>query len=313
MLWQGTLENSSGEVVERSAGPAARRVVSFYERALPGFFRSARDAAAASIHLGFWDGKTHTHREAALNATRALASEVAVKPGERVLDAGCGVGSSAVLLAREFGAKVVGVNLSASQIYHARRLAHRESLSRLLSFERRDFVATDLPDESFDVVWAVESVCHAADKGAFLEEAWRLLKPGGRIVVADLFRSAEAFGNEEERLLKLWLSGWALPDLFTGEGFAETARRAGFEETRVRDATAEVWPSLRNLQHRALLGLPAARALRILGLCDESRLAPVRSGMLQFEALGRGLWFYGIFTAAKSRLHNGTPISKEDP
>lgn len=67
MYWQGTLEKSNGEVVGRRAGspplaPAARRVVSFYEKALPGFFGSARDPASAAIHLGFWDGKTHTRR-----------------------------------------------------------------------------------------------------------------------------------------------------------------------------------------------------------------------------------------------------------
>ena len=212
-----------------------------------------------------------------------------MKLGERVLDAGCGNGSSAVLLARKFGAEVVGVNLSASQIYRARRLAHREGATHLLSFERRDFSATDLPDESFDMVWAVENVCHSAEKHAFLAEAQRLLKPGGRVVAAGLFRFAKAFGDEEEHLLKLWLSGWARP--ISPPAKDSWRRPAGLVSKRRVSATRRprCGPPMRSLRRRAILGLPAAKALRVLGLCDEGQLAAVRSGLLQFEALGRGL------------------------
>ncbi len=190
-----------------------RRVARFYEGALPGLFGPARDCASAAIHLGFWDVGTRNHREAAVNANRVLASKVGLRPGERVLDAGCGAGGSAVWLARELGARVVGVNLSPSQIHRARRLAHSQGVSDRVSFGRQDFAATTFPNEGFDVVWAQESVCHVEDKEPFLREASRLLKPGGRVVVADRFRCARPFGAEEEALLGHWLSGWAVPDL----------------------------------------------------------------------------------------------------
>lgn len=276
-----------------------RRVVQFYEGALPGFFGPARDSASAAIHLGFWDGSTRDHREAALNANRVLASKVDLRPGERILDAGCGAGASAVWLTRELGVRVVGVNLSPGQIYRARRLAHAQGVSDRVSFERQDFTATTFPDESFDVVWAQESVCHVEDKEPFLLEASRLLKPGGRIVVADRFRSARPFGAEEEELLEYWLSGWAVPDLPTVGEFAEVARQARLSDIRIEDATAEVWPSLVRMRVKALVGYPSAKALRGLGLCTDAQLAGVRAGLEQFEALGRGLWVYAIFTATK--------------
>lgn len=53
------------------------------------------------------------------------------------------------------------------------------------------------------------------------------------------------------------------------------------------------------------------RALRSLGACDAAKLAAVSSGMLQFEALGRGLWVYGIFTAIKSGPHNHSAEKEE--
>ena len=290
--------------------PLERSLMSFYERVLSHAFLSAGDTASAAIHAGFWDGRTRGHREALYHTNQVLASRIGVRPGERVFDAGCGLGASAVWLAREVGAEVVGVDLSPGHVYRARRLAHREGVLGSAVFERRDFTATSFPDESFDVVWAVESVCHTGDKSRFLAEAYRLLKAGGRLIVADLFRCARSLAPEEEELLGRWLEGWALPDLATSVEFSGAACDEGFEESGFEDATAEVWPFFRRLHRRSLLGYPAVRMLRNLGACDEEKLAAVRSGMLQFEALGRGLWLYGIFTATKSRLQNVT-ASKE--
>ena len=294
----------------RALTPSDRRLMSFYERVLSHSFLFTGDTASAAIHAGFWDGRTRGHREALNRTNRVLASRIGLHPGERVFDAGCGLGASAVWLARELGAEVVGVDLSPGHVYRARRLAHREGVLGSAVFERQDFTATSFPDESFDVVWAVESVCHAVDKPRFLAEAHRLLKPSGRLIVADLFRCARSLAPEEEELLGRWLGGWTLPGLAAGAEFSGAARDEGFEEIDVEDATAEVWPSFRSLWRRCLLGYPAVWALRSLGACDEEKLAAVRSGMLQFEALGRGLWFYGIFTATKSRLQEFT-VRKE--
>ena len=295
---------SSPTTSDRMLTPSDRRLMSFYERVLSRSFLSTVDTASAAVHAGFWDGHTHGHREAVNRTNRVLASRIGLRPGERVFDAGCGPGASTVWLAQEVGAEVVGVDLSPGHVYRARRLAHREGVLGSAVFERRDFTATGFPDEGFDVVWAVESVCHTGDKSRFLAEAHRLLKPGGRLIVADLFRSARSLATEEEELLGRWLEGWALPGLATGVEFSGAARDEGFEESGFEDATAEVWPSFRRLHRRCLLGYPVVGMLRNLGVCDEEKLAAVRSGMLQFEALGRGLWLYGIFTATKDQLQD---------
>jgi hypothetical protein len=123
-----------------------------------------------------------------------------------------------------------------------------------------------------------------------LEDVWAL--------PVHVFRSAEAFGDEEERLLELWLSGWSIPNLPTAKGFAETARRAGLERPSMRGVTAEVWPSLRSLRRRALLGLPAAKALRARSFPR----SPARGGSFGPPAIrtwARGLWLYEAFTAVR--------------
>ncbi|MGH3086615.1 MAG: methyltransferase domain-containing protein [Rubrobacteraceae bacterium] len=272
----------------------SRRVVSFYGRLLP---RLRRTPDSLAMHLGFWDGETESHAEAAVNMNRVLSKRVELRPGERVLDAGCGFGGSAIWLAEEVGAKVVGVNLAPDQIYHARRLAYLRGLSHRVAFEREDFTRTSFPDESFDVVWAVESVCHTGDKPGFLSEARRLLKPDGRLVVADFFRTGRSFEADEERLLREWLSGWAVPDLATVGIFCELARHAGFADLRFEDATANVWPSLRRIRRRAVAGYPAAGLVRAMGLGNPEHVSLARAGLRQYEALRRGLWLYGIFAA----------------
>lgn len=182
---------------------------------------------------------------------------------------------------------------------HARALPGRAAflngLSGLLSFEREDFTGTSFPDGSFDVVWAVESVCHAADKNTFLSEAKRLLAPGGRLVVADFFRFGHPFEASEESLLGEWLSGWAVPNLATAGEFREFARRAGFDNVRFKDATADVWPSLRRIRRRAMAAYPAAGLMKRIGLGNRMSLA--RAGLRQYEAFRRGLWLYGMFAA----------------
>jgi tocopherol O-methyltransferase len=281
--------------IRQDAAANNRRVISFYSRPRTRGLR--RDLAPLSIHLGLWDGATTSHAAAAANMDRALVGRVGLRSGERVLDAGCGFGSSAARLAREVGAEVVGVDLVPSQIYYAHRLARRRGLSHLLSFELANFTATPFTDGSFDVVWAVESVCHTPDKIGFLAEARRLLEPGGRLVVADLFRTARPCEPAGEELLRRWHAGWAIPDLATVEEFETAAREAGFGEVRREDVTANVYPSLARIHHRALAVYPVVSLARRIGLPAGPLLARLRSDVDQFRALGRGLWSYSIFTA----------------
>ena len=62
-------------------------------------------------------------------------------------------------------------------------------MSELVDFQQQDYTQTDFPDNNFDVAWAIESMTTATSKVAFFKEIHRVLKPGGKLVVADFFKS----------------------------------------------------------------------------------------------------------------------------
>jgi tocopherol O-methyltransferase len=252
-----------------------------------------------AVHFGYTDHSTRGHTDALKNMNRVLAERVQIQPGERVLDAGCGVGGSSLWLAAERGVEVVGITLAARQVMMARGYAVQRGLADRVRFEQADFTATSFPDASFDIVWAVESMCHAPDKGAFYREAARLLRPGGRVVVADFVRVARPLDLSGEHLLHEWLDGWAVPDIDTpGEHLAHLAA-AGFAESRLDDVTVHTRPSLRRLYRLAYWTYPLAVFGRITGIRSVVQHGNVIASIRQYQALRHGAWFYSILSATK--------------
>jgi cyclopropane fatty-acyl-phospholipid synthase-like methyltransferase len=252
-----------------------------------------------AVHFGYTDAGTRSHADALKNMNRVLADRVQIQPGERVLDAGCGVGGSSLWLAKERGAEVLGITLAPVQVAKARRYATRRRLADRVHFEVADFTATPFPEASFDVVWAVESLCHAPCKAAFYQEATRLLRPGGRVVVADFVRAARPLDATGERLLHEWLTGWAVPDIDTPGEHTEHLAAAGFVETRLDDVTVHTRPSLRRLYRMAYWTYPLAVLGHVKGIRSDVQHGNVVASIRQYQALCHGAWFYSILSATK--------------
>lgn len=252
-----------------------------------------------SMHFGYWDETTPDHHASTLRMNAVIAETAGLRSSQRVLDAGCGVGGTSVWLANQRGCRVVGVTLSAEQVQRARRHADAAGVANSCTFLQRDFRDLDLPDASFDVVWAQESVCHTPDKRAFLREAFRVLRPGGRLVCADFFRTEREPSADDARLLTEWLDGWAIPGLARAKAFCEWAGDAGFVDATVRDLTPGVRPSLRRLHRLAVVLQPFAGLLHLLGLRSAVQHGNVRAARRQWQVHERGLWFHGVVTATR--------------
>jgi tocopherol O-methyltransferase len=254
-----------------------------------------------AAHVGYWEADTRNDREAQANMNRILAERVAIQPGEHVLDAGCGMGGSAFWLAENRGACVFGVTLSPRQARLAVRAAARRDLSRHTSFSLQDYTATAFPDESFDVVWAIESVCYALAKSAFFEEALRVLRPGGRLILSDGFRRARNYPEADERLMRRWLDGWALLDMDTPDEFVASACAAGFTDVRFDDVTDRIRPSVDRLHLLSHWTAPLGSALSRVGLLSPVVARAMWANNDTYDVIRGGLSIYGIMSATKPR------------
>ncbi len=123
-------------------------------------------SGSLAVHFGFYDGHAHEHRFALDNMNRALADLASIRSGERVLDAGCGMGGSCFWLAEQRGADATGISIVESQVLDCQREAAQRKAERV-AFLQADYCRTPFPDSHFDVVWACESVCHTDRKADF--------------------------------------------------------------------------------------------------------------------------------------------------
>lgn len=253
-----------------------------------------------AFHFGCYDPPSLTHSESLERSNALLADIAEVRDTDHVLDAGCGLGGSSCWLARERGASATGVALGSSQMSKAARLAREKGLEGKVRFLCADFIRTPFPDASFDVVWAQESLCHAPDKPSFYREASRLLRPGGRIVIAEFMRTPREASTEDELVLGEWLSGWAIPSIATAAEHADAAVAAGFSRVSVRDVTPCIRPSLRRLYRWSRAAWHLEHVLHRLRMRTDVQHGNIVAARRQWEALVRGLWVYGIVSGVQA-------------
>jgi tocopherol O-methyltransferase len=293
-----------------SPAPAAEQLRERAASAVRDYYRETRWDfcllwSGSDLHFGLYERPWTRHTEALRATNRLLADLAGIGPGSRVLDAGCGVGGCCLQLAGEFGAACTGITLVPAQADFAKRRASRIAGAGSCEFFVADYTRTRLPSASFDAVLATESLCHAPDKAAFYREAARLLRPGGRLVVAEYVRRADPLGADAERLLREWLEGWALPGLDTEDEHRRHALAAGFEDVRIEDRSLAFRRSLRRLYTMTAASYPLAWLGHTLGLRSRVQHGNVVGSLRAWQSLVRGTWFYATVTATRS----GTPRS----
>ncbi|MGW5648499.1 SAM-dependent methyltransferase [Saccharopolyspora sp. NPDC003752] len=192
-----------------------------------------------SLHFGLWDDATRSMREAADNMTDLMIEKLAVEPARSVLDIGCGIGEPAVRLARARNVDVVGVNVSRQQLAAATERAVEEGLQDRVRFAFADALDLPFPPESFDAAWFFESLLHMPDRRRALSQAARVLRPGGRLAVADFIRRGPDL--DEQTAVEERLAGFHISAMPTLEDYAETVADAGLVMVEAIDVSDRSW------------------------------------------------------------------------
>lgn len=240
-----------------SLGPTTRShldgVRRYYEQNTRLFMALGNDGAMHTIHRALW-AEGVRDLESALNySAELILAEIRAYERDHptqslnVLDLGCGVGGSLFYLARHLPttARLIGLTLSPTQAQWAGRSAQRLGVQSSSLFVEADFL--NLPvSAAVDVAFSIEAFAHAADPARFFEQAARILKPGGRLLLLDDF-IAEPLA---EPLAYDWAGefqrGWHLPKLDRASRVIEIARQHSLRCMADTDLTASMrlraWP-----------------------------------------------------------------------
>ncbi|WP_040390322.1 methyltransferase domain-containing protein [Catelliglobosispora koreensis] len=190
-----------------------------------------------SNHMGMWaPGDDTSISDAQDRLTQAIIDATSLKPGQRLLDVGCGNGRPAVLAAQQTGVTAVGVNLSTQQIEDANKLASEAGLGDKVTFAVEDAMHLPYEDASFDAVWAIEILSHTSDRVAAMREMLRVLRPGGRIVVSDVSERVKLDDAQREGLFAAFL----MTSIVSHTDYPKLLSEAGFAEVKVQDLSGEV-------------------------------------------------------------------------
>ncbi|MFJ4806785.1 methyltransferase domain-containing protein [Streptomyces murinus] len=170
----------------------------FYDRHTDVYDR----ALGGNIHVGYWDDEADesSMREATDRLTDLVAERLAPSEGQHLLDVGCGHGSTAARIIAHHAVKIIGISVSDYQVNLANSRPQPPDLPGEATFRLADAMENPFPDDTFDGAYAIESLMHMKDKAAALGHIARVLRPGGRLVIAEHGLEGELNGLDAARM-----------------------------------------------------------------------------------------------------------------
>lgn len=219
----------------------------YYEEAGPDY---AAWSPNFNMHFGFFcQGMNPLNREAMLEQMNyeVLQRLQLTDAHPRILDMGCGLGATLRSFAfHRPSAELCGITLVPWQIEQGSTLNESSLNASNITLKLGNYEHTNMPSESFDAICAIESSCYGtgSNKSRLIREAHRLLRPGGRFVVADGFLGASKLIGPQKSIYRKLCECWVIETLGQIEAFEGELQRAGFRDILVEQIQSRVTPSV---------------------------------------------------------------------
>lgn len=206
------------------------------------------------MHHGYYGRNGNykmNRRQAQIDLIEELLIWAQIKPPtklpQNILDVGCGIGGSTLYLAEKFAAKASGITLSSVQASRATQRAQEANLSEQVKFLQANALDMPFADQTFDLVWSLESGEHMPDKAKFLAECYRVLKPQGKFIMATwCHRSTNSVAGEltedEKRHLEEIYRVYCLPYVISLPEYEKIVHQCGFRDIHADDWSMAVAP-----------------------------------------------------------------------
>ncbi len=241
-------------------------------------------------------------RQAQVNLIEELLTWAQISPAatpQTILDVGCGIGGSSLYLAEKFGSKVTGITLSPVQANRATERARIAGLSANTDFRVANALEMPFADDSFDLVWSLESGEHMPDKATFLQECYRVLKPGGKLILATWCHrpvsASDPLSVYDRRDLQEIYRVYCLPYVISLPEYIEIVDRCGFQDLHSADWSAAVEP----FWDLVLLSAITPRSIFGLFKAGGKTIEAAMSLNLMSNGYRSGLIRFGLITATK--------------
>lgn len=185
------------------------------------------------LNVGWWKGQPSTLDEACAALAQFAGEQLRLGPTDRLLDVGFGFGDQDMYWMEHFKPRqIVGINITQSQIEHARQRVAARGLADHIDFQLASATKMPFEDSSFDKVIALESAFHFQTRAQFFAEAFRVLRPGGRLVMLDLLAQPYDQLPFKGRVLSaMGLHFWksCSENVYTRETYESKLRDVGFD------------------------------------------------------------------------------------
>jgi len=246
-----------------------------------------------NFHWGLYLKNTDSLEDATVNLIEKMANFADIRSEDAVLDIGCGIGESARYLAKNYRCSVLGISNSEVGI----GIAGDEKVAGI-EFKVADALNNGTPADSYDVGWLLEMSHLIENKTSLVKEAYRSLKPGGRIVLCDLTLKKQLSAKEVVAImdeLKLLEFSFGKASLITLERYRKIFEDCGLLNIKMEDISEQVIPTITGWRSNCFENRNA-----IIDVSSEGHFENfVNSCDILKEFYESGRWGYGVIVGHK--------------